>query len=324
MKKISLLIPCFTSTITCFAMHTYQHSIANNTVQLRKELGQKKRIETRKARQEDTIFAQLTRKKEHTILPQEQLAQALQLPQAIVQHVIPLCQHAYARHSTLNTVASLLFVAGLVAQTALAHEIGNTDTCFANECFTDQRQIAQLAEAHISQSPLPAVDNLWKSQLYSPWRNSYKKPDSSSTQAHECPFCSHLADSHDKNNFILKRTENFAVLLNLYPYNPGHLMIIPLAHIKDFEGLSASARSELIDLQIECINVLKKVLHTEDFNIGINMGKHAGASIPDHLHIHIVPRYEHEGRAFIHTIAQTNVIQVNLENLYEKLKAFFE
>lgn len=163
--------------------------------------------------------------------------------------------------------------------------------------------------------------------LYAPWRSSYAGSNDSSrqeqTQKDECVFCTQLQENNDDKNFILKRYTHCFVVLNKYPYNAGHLMVLPLQHGKNLEGLSADVRHEMIDLTGHCVKVVEKVLKTEGVNIGLNIGKAAGAGIPSHLHMHIVPRWNGDTN-FLPVLADVKVVSFDLKEIFERLKPEFK
>jgi len=111
--------------------------------------------------------------------------------------------------------------------------------------------------------------------------------------------------------------------LNLFPYTKGHLLIIPRKHVGQLSDLSNEERHDLIDLINESINILNQTLKPDGINVGINLGKIAGAGIPDHLHIHLLPRYKN-GIAFIQLIAEAKLIPFDMSRVYEKLQPHFE
>lgn len=161
--------------------------------------------------------------------------------------------------------------------------------------------------------------------LYAPWRGSYvtKKANKQETTDHGCVFCAKLAESNDAQNFILKRFTHNAIILNLFPYNAGHLMIIPLTHLTRPANLSLAARNELMELTSQSIALLETDLGAEGVNVGMNLGKPAGAGIPAHLHMHVVPRWNGDTN-FMPIIAQTKPISLDLNLVYSDLKPLFD
>lgn len=163
--------------------------------------------------------------------------------------------------------------------------------------------------------------------LYAPWRTEYilhtgHKPVVSYAQE-DCVFCKRMAAHDDSIHFILHRFEHHIVILNKYPYNTGHLLIVPYEHVPDLHDLSQEARDELMELITESVQILKKVLDAHAVNVGINLGKAAGAGIPAHLHIHLVPRWEGD-TGFLDTCAETKLVPVDLQQVFEQLKPYFQ
>lgn len=159
--------------------------------------------------------------------------------------------------------------------------------------------------------------------IFAPWRDHYISTSKPASQVNQCPLCGKLEHS-DQDSFILTRTKHYFVILNLFPYVKGHILIIPYAHVPDMSYLSESARIELIELINDCSLALKDILHYQGLNIGINVGKIAGASVPDHLHVHVVPRFDAEMNSFMQVIANTKEIPWDLKKLYAELKPAFE
>jgi ATP adenylyltransferase len=161
--------------------------------------------------------------------------------------------------------------------------------------------------------------------LYAPWRGTYSKEAQEQTHLRSgCPFCNHLVSHDDIKNYILKRYQHCAVLLNAYPYNPGHLLIIPHAHVANLHDLTPEARAEIMDATAEAVYILEQALHNDGTNVGLNIGgSSAGGSIPEHLHIHIVPRWPGDTN-FLPVLAQTKQLSEDLNVVYKKLKPAFE
>lgn len=162
--------------------------------------------------------------------------------------------------------------------------------------------------------------------LYSPWRKNYvndireSKKDKASDQ--DCIFCQQVNNKDDEKNFILRRfTHNF-VMLNLYPYNHGHLMVVPFAHKPMLCDLAMAERAELIELVSTSCNILQMNQKAEGINVGLNLGKAAGAGIPSHLHMHVLPRWIGDTN-FMPLLADTKVFSINLAELYKELKPQF-
>jgi len=137
-----------------------------------------------------------------------------------------------------------------------------------------------------------------------------------------CIFCEIPKENQDKKNYILYRGKFCFVILNAFPYNNGHLMIAPYDHIKNIEELKSETLIELMSLCKRSITVLKEKMNPQGFNIGINMGKFAGAGILEHVHLHIVPRWEGDTN-FMPVISDTRVIPQYLSETYDLLKPGF-
>ncbi|MEX0940350.1 MAG: HIT domain-containing protein [Candidatus Babeliales bacterium] len=163
--------------------------------------------------------------------------------------------------------------------------------------------------------------------LYAPWRNKYVhkvlRGKSEDTLKEDCVFCTQLATNNDEKHFIFKRFKHHAIMLNLYPYNAGHLLIVSLEHKNCLKDISKQARAELIELTHESIIILQNVLEAQGINVGLNLGKAGGAGIPSHLHQHVLPRWLGDTN-FLPLLAQTKQISVDLQELYKKLKPHFE
>ncbi|HCJ67312.1 MAG TPA: HIT family hydrolase [Elusimicrobia bacterium] len=149
----------------------------------------------------------------------------------------------------------------------------------------------------------------WRMKFIKEWRK--KKPN--------CIFCEKCEQKNDQKNLLLYRGKKSFILLNLYPYNNGHLMVAPYRHKPDFNDLTKEELTNLLETARLGVNLLKKTLNPEGFNLGINLGKIAGAGIKDHLHIHIVPRWAADTN-FMPICGETKVIPESLTATYKKLK----
>jgi ATP adenylyltransferase len=137
-----------------------------------------------------------------------------------------------------------------------------------------------------------------------------------------CIFCVKADERRDAANFLLHRGRHGFVMMNLFPYNSGHLMVAPYGHIKTLEALSGEAALELFALTRLAMRVLRAEIRPEGFNMGINLGRVSGAGIEDHLHLHIVPRWNGDTN-FMPLFAETRVIPEHLRGTYRKLHARF-
>ncbi len=154
--------------------------------------------------------------------------------------------------------------------------------------------------------------------LWAPWRIKYIKQP----KEHGCIFCIKPAENQDKKNLIIYRGKTCFVIMNFYPYNNGHLMAVPFRHIADPGDLNPEERLEVIDLLISCTDALKSTMSPHGFNIGMNLGEVAGAGVKNHLHFHIVPRWNGDTN-FMPICGHTKVVSEGLAETYETLAAVF-
>ena len=164
---------------------------------------------------------------------------------------------------------------------------------------------------------LDALQRLW-----TPWRQSYvQDPDSSS---HGCPFCQlpDLGPEHDEESLIVHRASAVFVILNAYPYNPGHLMVVPFRHTDDYGSLTPDELREMGELTQRAVRVLRATSGAHAFNIGLNVGAIAGAGIADHVHQHVVPRWGGDTN-FMPVIGQTRVLPELLAETYARVAPAF-
>jgi ATP adenylyltransferase len=155
--------------------------------------------------------------------------------------------------------------------------------------------------------------------LWAPWRISYILND----KENGCIFCNRKHNGDDREDLVLYRGKHTIVMLNKYPYNNGHLMIAPKRHVGFFEDLKPEEMNDLMAGIQRCIVLLKKVLSPHGFNIGANVGKAAGAGVDDHLHFHIVPRWEGDTN-YMPILADTRVIPEHLAETYNRLSQVFK
>jgi ATP adenylyltransferase len=126
----------------------------------------------------------------------------------------------------------------------------------------------------------------------------------------------------DRDNLILHRSSHNFVMMNRYPYNNGHLMVVPYLHTPSFDGLTDEALLDFIKVTQLSINSLRKALMPEGFNIGINIGKVAGAGMEEHVHLHMVPRWAGDS-SFMTVLGEVRVIPEHIMSTYDKLFAAF-
>lgn len=158
------------------------------------------------------------------------------------------------------------------------------------------------------------MDHLW-----APWRLSYvSTPKPPGAPADGCFVCRGLADTADRTYRIVRRTPLSAVILNAFPYNNGHLLVVPHAHVARLDQLTDEQSADLQKTLREMIAVLEKLMSPDGFNVGLNLGAAAGAGLPGHLHWHVVPRWSGDTN-FMPVVGDTKVISQSLDALYELL-----
>ena len=153
-------------------------------------------------------------------------------------------------------------------------------------------------------------------KLWAPWRVKYITKIVKREK--RCVFCAILKQKKDKTNLVITRTKHSYSVLNIYPYNNGHILVMPNRHVSDLSQLQRDEREDLIDLLEATKALLNKVMKPHGYNIGINLGKAAGAGFPNHMHIHVVPRWEGDVN-FMPVTGHTKVISQSLKALHEKL-----
>jgi len=155
--------------------------------------------------------------------------------------------------------------------------------------------------------------------LWAPWRIEYIE---NAEKPAGCIFCVKPSQSDDRGNLITHRGKSAFVIMNRYPYNNGHLMVVPFRHTADLSVLEDSEKLELFDLLIDSQRVLTRVMNPQGFNIGMNAGRTAGAGIADHLHFHIVPRWNGDTN-FMPVLGHTKVVSEGLDQTWSKLVEAF-
>ncbi len=155
--------------------------------------------------------------------------------------------------------------------------------------------------------------------LWAPWRMAYIE----GARGEGCLFCDKPREADDRRNLILYRGPLTYVVMNLYPYANGHLMIVPYRHCADLRQLSPEESLEIMQAAQRSTQVLQRAFRAEGFNIGFNLGKVAGAGIAEHVHLHVVPRWVGDTN-FMPVLADTKVMPEYLEVGYEKLYPFFQ
>jgi ATP adenylyltransferase len=156
------------------------------------------------------------------------------------------------------------------------------------------------------------MDHLW-----APWRAQYIQESSGTGSATGCFLCDGLAATDDRENLLVWRRAASAVFLNRYPYNNGHLLVAPLVHKGHLVDLRGAELSEPLVTVQSCVAILDRLLHPTGYNIGLNLGRSAGAGLPGHLHWHIVPRWDGDTN-FMPVLAGTKVIVESLQAFYDR------
>ncbi len=155
--------------------------------------------------------------------------------------------------------------------------------------------------------------------LWAPWRIEYILAPK---EEEGCFICKGVGEPENDECLVIYVGEKALVVLNKYPYNPGHLMVAPKRHVASLVDLDKDERGELMELLSLAVEVLKTEMDPGGFNIGINMGKAAGAGLEDHLHVHVVPRWNGDTN-FMPVLAQVKVIPEHIEETHRKLKKAF-
>ena len=156
-------------------------------------------------------------------------------------------------------------------------------------------------------------------QLWATWRISYIR----NKDEKGCVFCSKQKSNNDKNSLILSRGNHSFVLMNLYPYNNAHLLITPYNHVDTTDQLDIDTLNEIIWFANESMIIMKKNLNTDGYNFGANIGAAGGAGIEDHIHFHVVPRWNGDTN-FMPVIGETKVQVQGLQDTYSELKIHFD
>ena len=156
-------------------------------------------------------------------------------------------------------------------------------------------------------------------RIYAPWRSKYFTMKRSGG----CLFCEIQGEGEDNSALILKRSRYWFVILNLFPYTNGHIMIVANRHIERLSDITAEEGNELVELLSLCDRALQEVYHPEGLNVGANLGASAGAGVVGHLHFHLCPRWTGDTN-FMTTLAETRVESESLEESRKKLAPYFE
>ena len=160
----------------------------------------------------------------------------------------------------------------------------------------------------------PVMDYLW-----TPWRYAYV---TTVDQTPECVFCELLKSGDDLKALIVHRGEHNFIILNAFPYTSGHAMVVPFAHLDRLNKLSEAAANEMMALSRRLETVLTEVYRPDGVNLGMNIGKAAGAGVAGHIHMHVLPRWVADAN-FMTVVGETRVLPESLDDTYQRLKAKF-
>ncbi len=159
-------------------------------------------------------------------------------------------------------------------------------------------------------------------QVFAPWRIEWIEREGKNPDVEECVFCELPERTNDRENLLVARSDHAFVLLNNYPYNPGHTMVIPRVHTGDYADLEEAVLLDHARLKQRTFRAIQEALEPDGFNAGLNLGDGAGGSIGDHLHTHVVPRW-HGDTNFMPVLGETSVIVEALADTYERVHDAF-
>jgi ATP adenylyltransferase len=155
--------------------------------------------------------------------------------------------------------------------------------------------------------------------LWTPWRYAYV---SSAGKTSGCVFCDAVNDGDDSKSGIVYRGKSCFVILNAYPYTPGHVMVVPYAHLDELQKLSAEAAHEMMALSQRMESVLRELYHPDGINLGMNIGKAAGAGIAGHIHMHVLPRWVADAN-FLSVVGETRILPETLDVTWKRISGAF-
>jgi ATP adenylyltransferase len=159
-------------------------------------------------------------------------------------------------------------------------------------------------------------------KLFSPWRSQYISSFANTAAADGCVFCEEWDALDAEESLVVYRGREAFVLMNKFPYNSGHLMVLPARPTADLQSLTPSERRETLDLLMACERALRELFHPQGFNIGMNLGRAAGAGIEAHLHWHIVPRWIGDTN-FMPILAEVKVVSEDMAEQCKRLREIF-
>jgi ATP adenylyltransferase len=153
--------------------------------------------------------------------------------------------------------------------------------------------------------------------LWTPWRYAYV---STAEKSSGCVFCNAAKEKDDAKTWIVHRAQHNFVILNAYPYTPGHVMVVPYAHLDELQKLPADAANEMMALSQRMESVLRELYRPDGINLGMNIGKAAGAGIAGHIHMHVLPRWVADSN-FMSVVAETRVLPETLDETWKRMRA---
>ncbi len=156
--------------------------------------------------------------------------------------------------------------------------------------------------------------------IFTPWRYAYVSGADNTRD--ECVFCAAARLGDDKAAWIVHRGVSCFVILNAFPYTSGHVMVVPYEHLDQLQKLPAKAAQEMMELTQKLEGILRELYHPDGLNLGMNLGKAAGAGIAGHIHMHVLPRWVADAN-FMSVIGETRVLPESLETTYDRIKAKF-
>lgn len=157
-------------------------------------------------------------------------------------------------------------------------------------------------------------------RLWTPWRFEYIR---TAEQAPSCVFCQILKDGRDTENYVLYRGRCAFVILNLFPYTSGHLLVVANRHIAFLGEATAEELQEMILLGRQCESALREEYHPQGFNLGFNLGRAAGAGVEHHLHMHVLPRWTGDSN-FVSVVGETRILPEELPATHKRLFSYFQ
>jgi ATP adenylyltransferase len=155
--------------------------------------------------------------------------------------------------------------------------------------------------------------------LFTPWRYAYV---TAANHPGDCLFCGLVQSKNDEQVFIVHRAKYCFLILNAYPYTSGHIMVVPYEHVDQLQKLSTPAAEEMMALSQQLEGVMRELYHPDGINLGMNLGKAAGAGVANHIHMHILPRWFADVN-FMTSVGETRVLPEDLQTTYKRIKSKF-